>query len=368
MFIDQRVDTHIENFIKERELGYFNIKQKVFLFRELSYMIEWWVAIVDSVLIIKNGTDKGAVRKICDEMYFALNRGETLSLSMSLLPRYFNQGDVNIVKSGEESGELTLVLKYLAEEYEFLHNIKTKYKSAMIYPWVLFGMAIISVYVLFTKILPGIFEIVTQFDAQNIPMMTQVMMNMTTFLQENTLKIVMVLGMWWFILWVIFSTQKGQRFIDQNVFKLPLLGKVTQYYDMIKFMRYMRLLMQAGMNFLDVFVFLSEIMENITYKEMIDDIIGAINRGETIGGTLGNYSHIIAKDVVALLKVGEETASFESALSNAIRMYEDEFEKQLDGLSKAIEPILIVFIWWVIAMVAMSVFGMIGTLLDSITV
>lgn len=126
--------------------------------------------------------------------------------------------------------------------------------------------------------------------------------------------------------------------------------------------------MQAGMNFLDVFVFLREIMENITYKEMIDDIIGAINRGETIGGTLGNYSHIIAKDVVALLKVGEETASFESALSNAIRMYEDEFEKQLDGLSKAIEPILIVFIWWVIAMVAMSVFGMIGTLLDSITV
>ena len=85
-------------------------------------------------------------------------------------------------------------------------------------------------------------------------------------------------------------------------------------------------------------------MDNITYKEMIDDIIGAINRGETIGDTLIKYTEIIAKDVVALLKVGEETASFESALSNAIRMYEDEFEKQLDGLSKAIEPILIVFI------------------------
>lgn len=130
----------------------------------------------------------------------------------------------------------------------------------------------------------------------------------------------------------------------------------------------MRLLMQAGMNFLDVFIFLREIMANITYKEAIDDVIGAINRGETIGDTLAKYTQIISKDVVALLKVGEETASFESALSNAIRMYEDEFEKQLDGLSKAIEPILIVFIGWVIAMVAMSVFGMIGTLLDSITV
>jgi type IV pilus assembly protein PilC len=368
MFFDKRVDEHIENFLKERELWYFNIKQKVFLFRELSYLIEGGVAIVDSVLIIKNGSDKGAIRKICDEMYFALNRGETLSLSMGLLPRYFNQGDVNIVKSGEESGELTLVLKYLAEEYEFLHNIKTKYMSAMIYPGVLFSMAIISVYVLFTKILPGIFEIVTQFDAQEIPATTKAMMGMTTFLQENTLEILMVMGLWWFILWVIFSTQRGQRTLDQYIFKLPLIGKVTQYYDMIKFMRYMRLLMQAGMNFLDVFIFLREIMANITYKEAIDDVIGAINRGETIGDTLAKYTQIISKDVVALLKVGEETASFESALSNAIRMYEDEFEKQLDGLSKAIEPILIVFIGWVIAMVAMSVFGMIGTLLDSITV
>lgn len=368
MFFDKRVDAHIESFLSERELGYFNIKQKVFLFRELSYLIEGWVAIVDSVLIIKNGTDKGAVRKICDEMYFALNRGETLSLSMSLLPRYFNQGDVNIVKSGEESGELTLVLKYLAEEYEFLHNIKTKYMSAMIYPGVLFSMAIISVYVLFTKILPGIFEIVTQFDAAKIPATTQAMMDITTFLTENTFSIILVIWLGGFILWVIFSTQQGQRFVDQNIFKLPLLGKVTQYYDMIKFMRYMRLLMQAGMNFLDVFIFLREIMANITYKEMIDDIIGAVNRGETIGATMGNYTNIISKDVIALLRVGEETASFESALSNAIRMYEDEFEKQLDGLSKAIEPILIVFIGWVIAMVAMSVFGMIGTLLDSITV
>jgi type IV pilus assembly protein PilC len=126
--------------------------------------------------------------------------------------------------------------------------------------------------------------------------------------------------------------------------------------------------MEAGMNFLDVFIFLREIMSNLSYKEAIDDIIGAINRGETIGGTLENYTHFIAKDVVALLKVGEETASFETALTNAIRMYEEEFNKVLDGLSKVIEPVLIVFIGGIIAMVALSVFGIIGSLLDSIQI
>lgn len=124
--------------------------------------------------------------------------------------------------------------------------------------------------------------------------------------------------------------------------------------------------MEAWMNFLDVFIFLRDIMWNLSYKEMIDDIIEAINRWETIWETLDGYTQFIARDVVALLKVWEETASFESALSNAIAMYEEEFQKVLDWLSKVIEPVLIVFIWWIIAMVAMSVFGVIGSLLDSV--
>ena len=124
--------------------------------------------------------------------------------------------------------------------------------------------------------------------------------------------------------------------------------------------------MQSGMNFLEVFLFLRDIMSNLSYKVMIDDVIAAINRGDTVGSVLNQYSEFISKDVVALLKVGEETASFESALANAIGMYEEEFNKLLDGLSKVIEPVLIVFIWGIIAMVAMSVFGVIGSLLDGV--
>jgi len=102
--------------------------------------------------------------------------------------------------------------------------------------------------------------------------------------------------------------------------------------------------MEAGMNFLEVFIFLRDIMGNLSYKTMIDDIITGINRGDTIGSVFEHYTDLMSRDVVALLKVGEETASFESALSNAIAMYEDEFNKMLDGLSKIIEPVLIVFI------------------------
>lgn len=363
--INDLVDKYVEKFLQERELWYFSIKQKVFLFRELAYLIEWWVAIADSVIVVKNSTDQWSVKKISDEMYQALNEWETLSFSMAQLPMYFSPGDVNIIRSWEESWELTHVLKYLAEEYEFLSKIKSKYIGAMVYPIMLFTVAILAVFLLFTKILPGIFKMVDSFGDIEIPAVTKAMMGMTDYMSTNATNIIVLGGFWWFAIGVFFSTREGKALLDKYIFHLPLIGTVTRYYDMVKFMRYMRLLMEAWMNFLEVFEFLKDIMGNTSYKIAIDDIIGAINRWETIGHTLEKYTAFIAKDVVALLKVWEETASFESALSNAIAMYEDEFQKVLDGLSKVIEPVLIVFIWGIIAVVAMSVFGIIGSLLDS---
>lgn len=366
MFLDAIVDKYVDKFFRERELWYFSIKEKIFLYRELAYLIEWWVAIADAVLVVKWWTDKWAIRKICEVMYDALNEGETLSHSMTQLPTYFNDGDVNIVKSGEESGEMTKVLKYLAEEYEFLNKIRSKYIGAMIYPTLLFSVAIFAVFLLFTQILPWIFDMITWFPGVQIPAMTAFLIKVTDLLSNNVWSIfvwVCILGLLWFI---VFSSEEGQRFKDNYIFQMPLVGKLTQYYSLIKFMRYMRLLMEAGMNFLEVFIFLRDIMWNLSYKTMIDDIITGINRGDTIGSVFEKYTDLMSRDVVALLKVGEETASFESALSNAIVMYEDEFNKMLDWLSKIIEPVLIVFIGWIIAMVAMSVFGVIWSLLDGV--
>ncbi len=366
MFFDRYVDEYVDKFFRQRELGYFSIKEKIFLYRELAYLIEWWVAIADAVLVVKSGTEKWAIKKICDVMFEALNQWETLSYSMTQLPNYFNDGDVNIIKSWEESWEMTKVLKYLAEEYEFLHKIKSKYIGAMIYPTLLFSVAILAVFLLFTQILPGIFDMIAWFPGVKIPAMTQFLIKVTTFMSGHFWSIIIwvgILGLLWFI---IFSSEEWQRFKDNYIFQLPLVWKLTQYYSLIKFMRYMRLLMESGMNFLEVFIFLRDIMGNLSYKVMIDDIIAGINRWDTIWSVLEHYTDLMSKDVVALLKVGEETASFESALSNAIVMYEDEFNKMLDGLSKVIEPILIVFIWWIIAMVAMSVFWVIGSLLDGV--
>lgn len=359
-------DQLIERFLYQRDTAFFSIKEKVFLLRELSYLIEGWVAIAEAVNIIQTSSEKWSVKKICEAMAESLNKGEALSRAMRRLPKYFNEGDCNIIKSGEGSGELTHVLKYLAQEYEFLHMIKNKYTSAMIYPAFLFLVSLGAIYILFTSVLPGIFDMVEQFNITSIPPTTKRLMAITSFVSVHVNQI--ILGIILIVFWcsVMFSTEDGRRSLQLFSFRLPVVGTLTRYYILIKCLRYMKLLMYSGMNYLDVFTYLRDIMQNTAYKDPLDAVIVRIQLWWTIGGALESYTSFIPKDVIALIKVGEETAALEKSLENAVLMYEDEFQKLLDGVSKIIEPVLIVFVGSIIAATAISVFGIIGSMLESL--
>lgn len=358
----------LERLIQKYDMTLFSIKEKVFFLRELAYLLEGGVAITDAILVIKESSDKVALHVICDEIYSALNRGETLSTAMRLLPQYFNEGDANIIYSGEWSGDLTQVLHHLAQEYEFLHTVKTKYTSALIYPTFLFLVAVVAIYLLFTNVLPGIFVMVEQFDISDVPQTTQILIAITAYLQDHGLRLLLALGLFVVMILVYVSTDSGRRAMYLLSFRLPLLGKLTQYYTLIKCLRYMKLLLYSGMNYTDVFHYLRDIMYNSAYKEPLEKVLSYIHEWKTIAGALALYPHLVPKDVVTLIRVGEETASLSTTLDNTVHMYEVEFEKILDGLSKVIEPILIVLVGGVIAITALSVFGIIGSMLDAIQV
>lgn len=360
------IDSLIERVLYARELSPFGIKDKVFFYREMSFLLEWGVSEVNALHIIKTTSEKSSMQFITESLMSSLNQWESFAASMMKMPVYFPDSDIYIIKSWEALGQLTLVLKYLANEYEFLSSMKSKYISALMYPVLLFVVSCIAIYALFTTILPGIFDMITQFEWVEIPTVTQYMMNITTFLQLHGSSL--LIGILVLVFWVsiLVSTQDGRRYADMMSFKVPIVGTLIKQYNLITFLRYMKLLIYSGMQYVDVFWFLKDIMANYQYKDAIQQVIEGIQVGNPIAATLLQYTSFIPMDVVMLLRVGEETASFDKALENATRMYEDEFQKSLDGLSKLLEPILIVFMGWIIAMIAISVFWVIGNLLWSL--
>ena len=171
----------INGLMADRDRSQFGLKEKIFFFRELAYLIDGGVSLRESLDIIEKSADDFAIKEIASTLNAGLDQGKLFSSSMLALTGYFDESDVTIIKSGERSGNLGLVLHSLAHEYDFLRQMRAKYVNAMTYPIILLVISFAAVIVLFTTVLPSIFQIVATFDNVQIPYLTQLLMRMSNF-------------------------------------------------------------------------------------------------------------------------------------------------------------------------------------------
>ena len=146
--------------MQSMDMQSFLVKEKILFYKQLVYMLKGGVSILQAVETIKQSTTNFALKKVATSIAFHLNEGKSFSYALSRLPEYFDESDASIVKTGENTGNLDVVLQELANEYTYLEGIKNRYKSALTYPVILIVMAIGAVLFLFTSVLPDILDMV----------------------------------------------------------------------------------------------------------------------------------------------------------------------------------------------------------------
>ncbi len=142
-------EKHQPNFIERMLMGImqavdtqtFSEKDKILFYKQLVYMLKGGVSILQAVDTLKKTTNNYALKKVTTSIIFYLNEGKSFSYALSRLPEYFDESDAAIVKTGENTGTLDVVLQELANEYTYLGSIKNRYKSALTYPIILIIMA-----------------------------------------------------------------------------------------------------------------------------------------------------------------------------------------------------------------------------------
>lgn len=358
------IDTIVAAFLRVIDRDSFSGKQKILFFRELSYLLKGWVSVMESVQLIIQSSDNSAVRTLAASIYTFLNQGKSLSYAFNRLPEYFDSWDFAIIKSGEMSGTLPSVLASLAEEYSYVDEVKNKYIWAMMYPIMLLFVALVSVICLFIFVLPGIFSIADSFQGVDVPLMTSIMRGFSSFLIVYWVPLLWSLVAISLLLSVFFSTEKGKKAGFSFLLTIPLLGKMTKYYHIVKFCRYMKLMLWAGMNYVDTFRLLKEIISVPAYQHMMDRVLAWLVKWENIYSHLRLETELIPTDVAMMIKVWEQTASLPSALDNILTMYDSELQMTINNLSKFIEPVMLIFMWGVVVSIAMAVFGLIFQIMD----
>lgn len=358
------VDNTIVHFLKSRDKSSFGTKDKIFFFKELAYMLKWWVGLVQAVDTIYNSTHNYAVKEISIWVKKYLELWKSLSYALNRLPDYFDEWDYSVVRAWEKSGNLSIVLESLATEYEYIKEVKNKYIWALIYPIILIIIAVIAVFALFGFVLPSVFDVANSFQWLELPAMTKLLKNMSDFFVENWKYIMYVFIVFLLILWLFFSTDFWKKTQFKILFSIPVVGRMTKYYYLVRRCRYMKLMLVSGMNYVETFKTLRDILHISPYQTMIERVLAWLQRWEKIYDSLKHETNLIPWNVSVLIKVWEETANLDNSVDNILKMYQEELNMIINSLSKVIEPIMLVLIGIIVVIVASWVFGLILQIME----
>lgn len=345
----------------------FSAKDKILFYKELVYMLHGGVSIMQAVDTIKRSTTNYALKTITTSISFHLNEGKSFSYALSRLPEYFDESDSAIIKTGESTGNLDTVLQELANEYSYLNSIKNKYKSALTYPIILIIMSIGAVLFLFSSVLPGILEMFVG-EMEKLPLITRILKSTSDFFVSSWKTILIVLLTALAVIWIYGTTDQGKKALSKFMMSLPLVGKMTKTYYLIKWARYMKLMIGAGLDYVQTFRLLRGVLAIPAYQEMIEKVMAGLQIGKTIYDALKEETDLIYPNVAVMIKVGEETAHLEDSMGNIIAMYQEELDNSITQFSKILEPVILIFMWVIVALVASGIFWVVFSVMENVGV
>ncbi len=365
--VHSELEKTIVNFISNMDKSSFSAKDKIFFYKQLVYMLKGWVSILQAVDTIRRSTSDYALKTIATSLAYYLNEGKSFSYAIGRLPEYFDESDSAIIKTWESTGNLDVVLQELADEYEYINTIKNKYKSALTYPCILIVIAVAAVLYLFSSVLPNILDMFAD-QMDKLPVITRVLKSISDFCMNYRQTILIVMATVWIVLGIYWTTEHGKKTFSTMMLTMPLVGKMTKTYYLIKWAKYMRLMIWSWLDYLQTFRLLRGVLDVPAYQEMIENTMAGLQIGKTIYSSLENQTHLIYPNVAVMIKVWEETARLEDAMQNIINMYQEELDTSISQFSKLLEPIILIVMWVVVALVASGIFGVVFAVMEDVAI
>ena len=336
----------------------------VIMTRQFATMVNAGLPLVQALEILVAQTDSEPIRKALGAVLHDVESGNTLADALAQHPKVFTELYVNMVSAGESGGILDTIMNRLAEFLEKNEALARKVKAAMIYPAVISVVAIGAIVVLLLFVIPTFQEMFASFD-QQLPLPTRIVIAASDFLQHY----------WWALLaggiggsalfrrWV--ATPMGRLTFDRILLAMPILGTVVLKSSVSRFTRTLGTLMSSGVSILEGL----EITAKTSGNRVIHDAIilsrTSIAGGESISKPL-ERAKVFPPMVTQMIAVGEETGDLDGMLSKIADFYDDEVDVAVDGLLKAMEPLMIVILGSIVGgmIVAMylPIFGVINTI------
>jgi len=318
-----------------------SMKDVAIFSRQLSIMIESNVPPAEAVEALGDQTKNNYFKEIIYEIARDIREGSQLSKAIGKHPKVFTVFYINMVKSGEVSGNLPSILEKVASHLENEYEIRSKVMGAMTYPIVIMVVFVLIFIVIMVFIIPGLVEVLES-SGQELPLATRIIMAISDFFVAYWYLAIILMGgiVGFFVKYP--KTPEGKDLFDRILLKLPVLGNFFKSLFLSRFAENLSTLISAGITINEALEVVANLIGNNVYKEAILTTRDRVVDGESISYVLGQRPDIISPLFVQMVAVGEKTGKLDSSLTNVVRFYKRETEAFINSLSSIIEPVLII--------------------------
>lgn len=322
--------------------------------RQLATLIDAGLPIMRSLTILREQVESVIFKEKITRMAQDIESGSSLSEAMSRHPKIFDRLYVNMVRAGELGGVIEHVLRKIAEFLEKREALKSKVKSAMMYPLVVMALAVIIVTFILVKIIPtfqGIFEQL----GGDLPLPTQILVMASEILLTKSWVVVVAI-----VLFVIFWKQmkknpKTKYLLDRMMLKLPVFGDLFRKIAIARFASTLSTLINAGVPILQSLDIVRDSSGNEVVARAMQQVYQSVKDGETIHEPLAKC-HVFPPLVVHMVAVGEETGAIDHMLTKVAEAFEREVDDTVNALASILEPVMIVFLGVIIGAIVVALY------------
>lgn len=307
--------------------------------RQLATMLASGIPLVQAFEIVGNGHEKPSVQKLILDVKMDIEGGTSLHEALAKHPLYFDDLYVNLVEAGEQAGALENLLDKIATYKEKTEAIKKKVKKALFYPAAVLVVAVVVTLILLIFVIPQFESLFKGFGAE-LPAFTQMVINLSKFVQNNGIYLAVVFGGAGYAFFYFKKRSKKMReVLDRLSLKLPIIGPILVKSAIARYARTLSTMFAAGVPLVEALDSVAGATGNVVYENAVYKMRDEVATGQRLQRAMEN-TQLFPNMVIQMVAVGEEAGALDQMSAKVAEFYEAEVDNAVDSMSSLLEPMI----------------------------
>jgi general secretion pathway protein F len=351
--VDQAKNVNKEGQAKSKniKLGKWGLKQLVLFTQKLYNLSKSRVELLSALRLLQQASNENTERALLDDIIRNIKEGMTFSQCLSRYPKYFSPLYINIIRTGESSGQLKDSLAQILSRLQRSEELRNKVRQALAYPIFMIIVGIGTIFVMLTFILPRLAGMFEDFQA-TLPLPTLILLAVADFLKKYWVFI--IIGFAILISLLQKRRSDGSTILSRLQYHIPLIRRLIYKQSIANFSTSTALLLKSGVTLLSALTITAPIIGNPEQIKQLGQVSGDIKDGSSFSQALSKFK-IFPDFFVQMIRVGEEGGRLDSVLEDIANSYEQEIEGDLKIISSLLEPAIILILGLVIGGIVMAV-------------